>query len=152
MRNRTSSVAREYYQIQKRCLTSTKHTRSRYPAISSEDPAHDPSEAARLSGHRSSGMESAIAMASLLPSWHAMNCPDGAAVVVQLGFDRDPGFLVVPPHLLEQRWLSCRWAAECEFWCGAFLIAIPAFSMHARSGWRSTTIARQLVVHRSPDR
>jgi hypothetical protein len=32
------------------------------------------------------------------------------------------------------------------------LIAIPAFSMHARSGWRSTTIARQLVVHRSPDR
>ena len=52
-----------------------------------------------------------MAMASLPPAWHAMNRADGAAVVVPLGFDRDPGFLVVPPHVLEQRRLSCRWAA-----------------------------------------
>ena len=38
------------------------------------------------------GMEGAIAMDSLPPSWHAMNGPDDAVVVVRLGFDRDPEF------------------------------------------------------------
>jgi hypothetical protein len=65
------------------------------------------------------------------PSWHAMNRPDGAAVLVQPG--------------LRSR---SRVFGRSSIYAGTTL----ALLQRAAAWRRSTTIARQLVVHRSRDR